>query len=65
MKPNQTSNKKKLSLIKEKISSLSNNQMQNVVGGDAAAGTIGGETKSTVRNFTCTWCTHTSNSTDL
>jgi hypothetical protein len=64
MKPNQNSNKKKLSLIKEKISSLSGNQMQNVVGG-VAAGTIGGDTKSTVRNFTCTWCTHTSNSTDL
>jgi hypothetical protein len=57
MKPNQSSNKKKLSLIKEKISSLSGNQMQNVVGG--LANEAAKTTKSSVVNFTCTWCTNT------
>ena len=57
MKQNQNLRKAKLTLIKEKISNLSGNQMQNIVGGagDEAAKT----TKSSVVNFTCTWCTNT------
>jgi hypothetical protein len=38
--------------------------MNNVVGGLEQLGTIGGETKSTVHEITCNWCTHTSNQSD-
>ncbi|WP_316839791.1 class I lanthipeptide [Pedobacter gandavensis] len=54
----------KLTLFKKKIANLSENEMNNVLGGNQAYGTIGGETKSTVHNFTCTACTHTSNQSD-
>ncbi|WP_316839789.1 class I lanthipeptide [Pedobacter gandavensis] len=54
----------KLTLFKKKIANLSDNEMNNVLGGNKAYGTIGGETKSTVHNFTCTACTHTSNQSD-
>lgn len=57
MKQNQNLNKKKLMLIKERIATLSGDQLQNIIGG---AGTIGGPTHSTQQHLTCTWCTYTS-----
>jgi hypothetical protein len=63
MKKN-TNTQDKLTLFKKKIANLSDNEMNNVLGGVEALGTIGGETKSTVHQFTCTACTYTSNQTD-
>lgn len=57
MNQNQNLNKKKLILIRERIATLSGNQMQNIIGG---ADTIGGSKNSTQHDLTCTWCTHTS-----
>ncbi len=54
----------KLMLFKKKIANLSEAEMNNVVGGLEQLGTTGGETKSTVHEITCTWCTHTSNQSD-
>lgn len=51
--------KKKLSLKKEKISSLTKSDMQSIKGGlqdpseDLAAGSVG----SSNHDFTCCWCT--------
>ena len=61
MKKN-TNTQDKLTLFKKKIANLSYSEMNNVLGGEL--GTIGGATKSTVHEFTCTACTHTSNNTD-
>lgn len=47
---------KKLSLKKEKISSLTNSDMQSIIGGkkiDNGAGSVG----SSRHDFTCCWCT--------
>ena len=64
MKPRLDSNKKKLTLLKQKIADLSPNEMNNIVAGNIQPGTIGGKTKSTVHDLTCTACTHTSNQSD-
>jgi hypothetical protein len=64
MKKN-TNTQDKLTLFKKKIASLSDAEMNHVHGGiQEALGTVGGETKSTVHEFTCGWCTHTSNQSD-
>jgi hypothetical protein len=64
MKKN-TNTQDKLTLFKKKIANLSDSEMKHVMGGvQEAFGTIGGETKSTVHEFTCTACTHTSNQSD-
>ncbi|WP_100074780.1 class I lanthipeptide [Chryseobacterium camelliae] len=51
---------KKLSLKKEKISSLTNSDMQSITGGKQ----IDNGAASTRHNFTCDWCTGSDNSTD-
>ena len=50
---------KKLSLKKEKISSLTNSDMQSIKGGlgDPNAKTAPGSAGSSNHDFTCCWCT--------
>ncbi|ASK31039.1 hypothetical protein CEY12_13390 [Chryseobacterium sp. T16E-39] len=56
---------KKLSLKKEKISSLTNSDMQSIKGGegDPNAKTAPGSAGSSNNDFTCCWCTGGPNST--
>jgi hypothetical protein len=55
----------KLTLFKKKIANLSDSELNHVHGGaQELLGTIGGATKSTVHEITCTWCSHTSNQSD-